>query len=801
MAEQEEYTDSIQKNVLVSAPWWVRLCKVLWKISGFMGTGVVVGLVVGVASFWLTSSRGELPADSPLNWLLAQWPITVLVGSCLLLIALLTFVLSRWESRATIPNEQAPGTHGAVERQTTSARPDPRLSSLDRQNRQRLLKRVRQIWIEGVLKHSLYQSTLIALDLQERPDILANPWQLAVQETNLPPRPLPAGTSIAQVYDEADGELLILGEPGAGKTTLLLELARTLLDRADKGAKKDEEHEHLPVVFNLSSWAQKRRSLADWLVEELSTKYEVPPKVGKVWIDTDSVLPLLDGLDEVAEDARPACVQAIIAYRRDCLQKSGTASLVICCRSQEYMALSTRVALHRAVSIQPLTSEQIERYLQSAGDQLGALRHALQNDSELYELAHQPLMLNIFTLAYQGATPEDLPTEGDREARKQQVFATYVKNMFIRRGAAKRFSRESAQRWLTFLAARMQQHHQTGSGFYLEQLQPDWLSGKLKALYHLSVALIVGLVVGLVSGLAFVLLTNPLSGLLSGLFFGLLSALLIGLPGSQLTERLHFFPNKGIWRSANYGLFIGLIIGLVIGLLVGLLDGLLAGLLDGLLFGLIGAGVGWVVLRESTGMIQPAETVPWSWRKARPFLIFGLLIPALLGLIVGLLAGKLVVGLTLGLVVGLPLGLLGGLSSKQLPERSQLAPNEGIWRSARNGLSSGLTGGLSIGLVFGVLALGQPLLSSDDLAAGLAYWVVYGLVLGVVIGLIFGLSAFLEHFTLRFWLYRKGHLPWNLVAFLDEMAERLLLRKVGGGYIFVHRLLLDYFASLEKKVP
>jgi hypothetical protein len=40
-----------------------------------------------------------------------------------------------------------------------------------------------------------------------------------------------------------------------------------------------------------------------------------------------------------------------------------------------------------------------------------------------------------------------------------------------------------------------------------------------------------------------------------------------------------------------------------------------------------------------------------------------------------------------------------------------------------------------------------------------------------------------------------------VVAFLDEAAERLLLRKVGGGYIFVHRLLLEYFASLEKKEP
>jgi hypothetical protein len=30
--------------------------------------------------------------------------------------------------------------------------------------------------------------------------------------------------------------------------------------------------------------------------------------------------------------------------------------------------------------------------------------------------------------------------------------------------------------------------------------------------------------------------------------------------------------------------------------------------------------------------------------------------------------------------------------------------------------------------------------------------------------------------------------------FLDYAAERLFLRKVGGGYSFIHRLLQDYFA-------
>ena len=45
---------------------------------------------------------------------------------------------------------------------------------------------------------------------------------------------------------------------------------------------------------------------------------------------------------------------------------------------------------------------------------------------------------------------------------------------------------------------------------------------------------------------------------------------------------------------------------------------------------------------------------------------------------------------------------------------------------------------------------------------------------------------------------RYGYAPWNYVAFLDSCAERILLRKVGSGYIFVHRLLLEYFASLDE---
>jgi hypothetical protein len=100
--------------------------------------------------------------------------------------------------------------------------------ALQAANRQRLLKQVRTIWIDGLLEKSLHRAVWVDLHLQEQADALENPWRLVVQELEHEPRPLPPGTSIIQVFDQADEELLILGEPGAGKTTLLLYLTLLL---------------------------------------------------------------------------------------------------------------------------------------------------------------------------------------------------------------------------------------------------------------------------------------------------------------------------------------------------------------------------------------------------------------------------------------------------------------------------------------------------------------------------------------------------------------------------------------------
>ena len=60
-----------------------------------------------------------------------------------------------------------------------------------------------------------------------------------------------------------------------------------------------------------------------------------------------------------------------------------------------------------------------------------------------------------------------------------------------------------------------------------------------------------------------------------------------------------------------------------------------------------------------------------------------------------------------------------------------------------------------------------------------------------------GGRACIQHLVLRIMLWRNGSAPLHYVRFLDYAAGHIFLRKVGGGYIFVHRLLLEYFASLE----
>ena len=608
-------------------------------------------------------------------------------------------------------------------------------------NRQVMLQRVKTYWLVGVLQESLHGAELIDLAMTYRSNAIANralaDWQ---QPDNLLPdevfdTPLPLGTNITDVYDEAEGTLLIMGEPGAGKTTVLLQLVSDLLLRAEMNGRHP-----IPVVFSLASWSGNI-PLGDWMVNELAGRYEVPRRLGQTWLKNGELLPLLDGLDEVEQEQRVACAQAINQFR----QRYMTMPTVVTCRIKDYDALAIRLNLAQAIVLQPLSLEQIDQYLASMGARLAGLRTALQTDMTLRELAESPLMLSMMTLAYY-RMPEDVALSlGNRKMGRTLLFDVYVERMARYRGGESLYEPEQTVQWLGWLAQKMSQFNLTI--FFLEGRQPNWLPRELQRQF-----------------------AGGLRIQLAGLF--LLIGLLAGLVGLAL----------GNWRALLFGAAAGLVTG---------------GLLAFFRLLLVWARVSWF-------RIETVETLNWHWLRALLGGGLGAIGGAVVGGIIWFLGRGGETAVSGGWVLLLALvGFVSQMVAHALEKdemKMRTTPGQGFDRSAQNGRLVGIATGVGTAVI---LTLGWAVANWLNMPLAwqtfLPVMVGIALYLGTSAGLAYGGLAAMQQRQLNRILVQQQLAPTDYIHFLDYAAERNLLRKVGGGYMFVHLLLLDYFRETANK--
>jgi len=650
-------------------------------------------------------------------------------------------------------------------------------------NRSAMLEKVRNIWITGFLQKSLTYETRILLGLSERPEAVARPLDLLVQRPDQGERPLPPGTQVVKVFDEMGQALLILGAPGSGKTTLLLELTSDLLERATH----DPEHP-IPVVFPLSTWAQSRKPLADWLVDELNLRYDINVKISQEWVEADQVLPLLDGLDEVTAEHRAACVEAINTFRH----AHGLLPVVISSRTTDYKTLPALLRLQGAIVVQPLTHHQVDSYLTDIGLTGEIVSRAIRDDPTLSELLDTPLMLSIVTVAYADPSGSQPQMSGTIEERRDRLFGAYVKTMFRRRSTERRYTPEQTVNWLGWLGRQMIEHEQTV--FYVERVQYNWLPPRHRAWpLRVCYCLVAGLTLGFVGGV-FEWAVLSVAGLLEILRRYWELGRTDGLTASVIVGTLSVVSVYGILTGCGVG---------CLGVVVGLLD----------------ATLNKTIKLAETIEFSLLNVIKYSFIKFTRFIFYAMLVgfisafslasaalevvrgPAY-GLLLGLLWGVgfgLVCGL-LGLIIGLLILLSKGFSVNEIETRA--IPNQGIHLSARNALVSGLLSALSVTLLFATafslityIFNKSPIELLNGLVGGLLFGSFVGLASALAVGLKAGGLACLKHLAFRLLLVRNGFSPWNYVKFLDYAAGRILLRKVGGGYAFIHRMLLEYFAT------
>jgi hypothetical protein len=340
---------------------------------------------------------------------------------------------------------------------------------------------------------------------------------------------------------------------------------------------------------------------------------------------------------------------------------------------------------------------------------------------------------------------------GSADERRQHLFAAYVARMLERRAGPKSSPPARTLGWLGWLARSMRAHNQ--SVFYLEQLQPDWLpSRRQQWLVTTGPAVLLG-----------ILVTIAMYPFLR--YFSILAGLVMGAFARRRTirpvERLEW-SRSGFWRRLSARFRWGLLVGAAFGVLDELSD--------------------WVNRPPEDAIIEGETPAPVT------------------------LGTSLREILSAALAAGLITGVVGGFVTRSISPR-QAVPNQGIRRSRRRALLV-LLFGFAIGVVVAIPLMASvfSLYASNEvkpidyfrLALFFGSIVVLQPIFLMPLILWAGAQASLQHLVLRTLLVRNRAAPWKYIHFLDEATDRLLLRKVGGGYVFMHRLLLDYFADLQE---
>ncbi len=321
------------------------------------------------------------------------------------------------------------------------------LTKTEYTQRKILVNKVKQFWIEGFLKPSLYGIDAFNLDLKARPDAIADLSQ-GIEALSVELDESYEELRETRIYEEiGQGRtLLILGSPGSGKTIALLQLAQRLIERSEQKLSLP-----MPVVFNLSSWAKERKTIVDWLMDELREKYQVPKSLSELWIRQQQLILLLDGLDEVKEEYRNTCVR----FLNNFIGLFSQTEIVICSRVKDYESLTERLQISSAFCLQPLSFKQIYQFLDSVGGSLIGLKMLLKNNVKLEKFAQNPLMLNLMSSAYQGWSVAKLIQElRSTPDQKQHLFDTYFERR-LERGSTSNYSKKQVLCWLIWLSERM----------------------------------------------------------------------------------------------------------------------------------------------------------------------------------------------------------------------------------------------------------------------------------------------------------------------------------------------------------
>ena len=549
------------------------------------------------------------------------------------------------------------------------------------------------------------------------------------------------------------GRLVVLGEPGAGKTMLMVRLVLDLL-HPDRRATDPR----IPVLASLASWDPVGQDLHGWLGATLITSYPdlagspPPGSVGanafEALLEAKLILPILDGLDEVSESARPTAIARINKELRP------GEPVVVTCRTEQYRAAVSRqdgqgaTLRAAAVRLSTLQFDEIAKYLRTdaapGAESRWDFLDTLESGSPVRQTLAIPLFAGLARDIYNARPeegrdsrhPPELLDFADQAAAEAYLFDAFIPTAY-RHAPAGRWKAEDAERWLVFLARHLEG---TVRGTDLAWWQLS------RSTSRLLTGLVTGLIAGLVTALSIMMALPTVAAvsipfdmywywtavptigeaMLTGLKLapvgGLAAGLLSGVAAVAVTRGSQWQRSPRVQRAAQSA--VSIIAGFIVGVAAWLAFssvGLAVGL--GITASMLSAITLWRARRFGTGA---------DLRRATSA---GIVVGSMVGVASGVFWGVLYQSYSLGLTWGLPAGVIAGIGAgigTILKGRRGDRPARGTRWSLRKawlpasicGTASALIGQLAGGTAFG-------------LSAGL----VYGLAIAVAVAAVAGLEG------------------------------------------------------------
>jgi len=642
-----------------------------------------------------------------------------------------------------------------------------------------IIKRLRSDY-----SHLILKTETLNLNLQIANDLVSQPNKILAAK-QFERGGYIQSNQIYSIFENCDNQILILGEAGAGKTNLINQLAWEAVQFCE-----EKNNKPVPIIFNLSTWKDKKK-IEHWIIEALTSIYSFPQNVAEEWINSNKIIFLLDGFDEIKTSDKPENKFYINEINN--FINSNHVEVAITSRKSEYLQLDERFSIRNALEIIDLSNKQVHDYFEKI--KRDDVIELFKKNEVVREVIKNPLFVQLLSQIQDVAS---INLKDNQHVRNKiwQEYLKYTINQKLKeeKKFVQNYSIDKIRLidWIRTVAIRMADFDtiffKEKIGLYFNAL---YLVDKSKGYKRLTASALVTLLSGQFLALAI--------GCLVGISFGFKDFFVSCIIAGLLYNFLSLF-GRVMFRNKIAKFMLGVGLGVVAACAFGMdkqdFWQNFFKITKEIIFPF---AIVVIVIGETFSAPHPYKNQT-KRQRSLDFIVVGLIYFLVLSIffliIYGislLILGNHGISFSGQLIIGFTLTLLNILLSLNVDVLYFKKPPIPLTQIINKVISTLLVGSL---LLFCLTLFKKPLTLINIKGSSLFDIVSFAIIfMTIIFSYINGFFLLVGYFTTHVFFLLTGMMPFRFTEFIDLICRLGIIQRAGNGYRFYHAELQSYLES------